>query len=557
MNSCEHYQELISRLVDADVSREEYDELLKHMNTCSRCSALYAVFYDLSEIIGSEEPVELPEGLHENIMAGVRRSELEKKNRRARSVWRRTALTAAACAALILFALKGISPINPAENAVVRSEQAAEELFPAEEAAAPEAAAAGTMPAPAAEAKPTQTPVPAAVPKESPSAEPREAAAASPAPTQEPAAAAQTAAPDAATAPAAASAVQSVTPTPATPVPATPTPVPATPAPATPTPVPATPVPATPTPAPATPVPATPTPAAASPKADTAVTAAPETAAPGVPASASPAPAADESPAPAKNVPAPETVQEPAPTASIQIKSAPPLLNATEDSAPTQSPSPEGTETESPTASAKPSAAPESGTETGETAVPAAANADTAEQPILPAPRRIKALPRMTVPMMTPQEQEGLPSPEVSETPAPSAEPKKNTRESFRITKDENRQKLQILLSGREAAMPDGTPDKTIEVTLIPSDAYGSEEKLTIRLFETEVCYQSTVNGETRSFAAACSPAELETLLKNISADEAAAPAVSPAALPSATAAPSATPDPYLESPAPEEPELK
>ena len=101
MNSCEHYQELISRLVDADVSREEYEELLAHMNTCSRCSALYAVFYDLSEIIGSEESTELPEGLHENIMAGVRRSDLEKKNRRALSVWRRTALTAAACAALI------------------------------------------------------------------------------------------------------------------------------------------------------------------------------------------------------------------------------------------------------------------------------------------------------------------------------------------------------------------------------------------------------------------------------------------------------------------------
>ena len=174
----------------------------------------------------------------------------------------------------------------------------------------------------------------------------------------------------------------------------------------------------------------------------------------------------------------------------------------------------------------------------------------------MPAPRRIKSLPRLTSPLMTPQEQENLPAPEVSESPAPSAEPKKERRESFRITKDENRKKLQILLSGREALMPDGTPDKIIEVTLIPSDAYGSEEKLTIRLFETEVCYESTVNGETRSFAAACSPAELEALLKTVSEDEAAA-SPSPSATPSAAPKASAAPDPYLESPPPQDEELK
>ena len=140
MNSCEHYQELISRLVDADVSREEYEELLAHMNTCSRCSALYTVFYDLSEIIGSEESVELPEGLHENIMAGVRRSDLEKKNRRVRRIWTRTALTAAACLALVLFAMRGFSPTERAESSVVRSEEAVD-----------------VMPAPAAEEAPEET----------------------------------------------------------------------------------------------------------------------------------------------------------------------------------------------------------------------------------------------------------------------------------------------------------------------------------------------------------------------------------------------------------------
>ena len=97
-------------------------------------------------------------------MAGVRRSNLERKNRRARSVWVRTALTAAACLALVLFAMRGFSPAERAESSVVRSQEAAD-VLPAsgvQEAAAPETeeTAAPTL-------TPTPAPVPAAVPKES------------------------------------------------------------------------------------------------------------------------------------------------------------------------------------------------------------------------------------------------------------------------------------------------------------------------------------------------------------------------------------------------------
>ena len=60
MNTCDYYQELISRLVDGEVSRNEYEDLMRHMNSCSRCNAMYAVFHDLSEILQNEEPEELP-----------------------------------------------------------------------------------------------------------------------------------------------------------------------------------------------------------------------------------------------------------------------------------------------------------------------------------------------------------------------------------------------------------------------------------------------------------------------------------------------------------------
>ncbi len=141
MNSCDFYQELISRLVDGEVSHDEYEALMAHMKSCSRCNAMYAVFHDLSDLIADEAREELPEGLHENIMAGVRRSAIEKKNRRMRSIGLRTALTAAACAVLVLFASLGFAPHERAENVSIRSPQAIETVLPAAPAEAPEPAA--------------------------------------------------------------------------------------------------------------------------------------------------------------------------------------------------------------------------------------------------------------------------------------------------------------------------------------------------------------------------------------------------------------------------------
>ncbi len=130
MNSCAYYQELISTLVDGELSDEESKALMLHLNSCSRCNAMYAVFHDLSDIL-SEDPEPLPEGLHENIMAGVRRSELLKKNRRMRRIGLRTAMTAAACAVLVLFAAAGFGPGMRGDNVSVRSAEEAQELIQA------------------------------------------------------------------------------------------------------------------------------------------------------------------------------------------------------------------------------------------------------------------------------------------------------------------------------------------------------------------------------------------------------------------------------------------
>ena len=162
MNSCESYQELISRLVDGEVSHDEHEALMDHMKTCSRCNAMYAVFHDLSDIL-SETPEELPEDLHENIMADVRRSDMRRRNRRMRTIGLRTALTAAACLVLVLFAASGFIPGRGEQDIALRSEQAA--AVP-EVSAAP-AAVEATVPAAlesAAPAAPAAAPAPSAAP---------------------------------------------------------------------------------------------------------------------------------------------------------------------------------------------------------------------------------------------------------------------------------------------------------------------------------------------------------------------------------------------------------
>ena len=161
MNSCDYYQELISRLVDGEISHDEHEALMAHLNTCSRCNAMYAVFHDLSDIL-AEESEPLPEGLHENIMAGVRRSEIIRKNRRLRKLGLSTALTAAACAVLVLFAARGVTPGERAKSVSIRSEEEVRQTIPSP---SPDSfmPAATSVPAQAEYTAPVQTYAPAPV----------------------------------------------------------------------------------------------------------------------------------------------------------------------------------------------------------------------------------------------------------------------------------------------------------------------------------------------------------------------------------------------------------
>ena len=101
MSSCEYYQELISRLVDDELSAEEQAVLVSHLEHCPDCAALVQALQSISGVI-AEDLAEPPEALSENVMAELRREAIKTKNRKKRR-WKGP-LATAACLAVVIAA---------------------------------------------------------------------------------------------------------------------------------------------------------------------------------------------------------------------------------------------------------------------------------------------------------------------------------------------------------------------------------------------------------------------------------------------------------------------
>lgn len=151
MSQCEFYQELISRMVDGDLSAREEEDLARHIETCPDCAALYRAFSALSGQI-AEDLEEAPFDLRDNVMAEIHREQIRRRNRIPTIL--RSVLSAAACVALIVGVYLGVS-ITQGKNLVTAAYDAAPaaaEEAPAEATevrAMPEAAPAEAEEAPA------------------------------------------------------------------------------------------------------------------------------------------------------------------------------------------------------------------------------------------------------------------------------------------------------------------------------------------------------------------------------------------------------------------------
>lgn len=97
MPNCEKYQELISRMIDFELSEAEAVELKAHVASCPDCRRLYAAFASVSDTIRNDL-VEPPTALKKRVMAAV--TDAPEK---VISIRRRGRLIAlAACLALVI-----------------------------------------------------------------------------------------------------------------------------------------------------------------------------------------------------------------------------------------------------------------------------------------------------------------------------------------------------------------------------------------------------------------------------------------------------------------------
>lgn len=130
MSRCEEYQELISRMVDGELTTRQKRSLEEHIRNCPECAALYSAFSALSRQIG-EDLEDVPLDLRENVMAEVRREEIRQKNRLPHVI--RGILAAAACLALIVGISLGVSPRLRGQISAAAYPDAAQKTAAAEE----------------------------------------------------------------------------------------------------------------------------------------------------------------------------------------------------------------------------------------------------------------------------------------------------------------------------------------------------------------------------------------------------------------------------------------
>lgn len=111
MTDCEKCREMISCLIDGELSQAEQSFVREHIAACPECRSVYDAFSAVSAQLHEEEP--LPDGLHEKIMSGIK----ARPKKKTGIVWIKY-LSAAACLALVIFAGIKSGMLSPAENKV-------------------------------------------------------------------------------------------------------------------------------------------------------------------------------------------------------------------------------------------------------------------------------------------------------------------------------------------------------------------------------------------------------------------------------------------------------
>lgn len=123
MTDCEKCREMISCLLDGELSQAEQSFVREHIAACPECRSVYDAFSAVSAQLHEEEP--LPDGLHEKIMSGIK----AKPKKKTGIVWIKY-LSVAACLALVIFAGVKSGMLSPAENKVDSNDLYVAETLP-------------------------------------------------------------------------------------------------------------------------------------------------------------------------------------------------------------------------------------------------------------------------------------------------------------------------------------------------------------------------------------------------------------------------------------------
>ena len=141
MRTCAEYQELISAMLDGELTAEEKAEVEAHIAGCPECAAMYEAFAAVSGM----EAAEVPDTLHEAVMTKVTAAQKAFKTQN-KIVRLRPILTTAACLVVIvgtIFAMRTGFSRRAAETA---ASAAAPMMAPAAGAAMYDTAAAAEAP---------------------------------------------------------------------------------------------------------------------------------------------------------------------------------------------------------------------------------------------------------------------------------------------------------------------------------------------------------------------------------------------------------------------------
>ena len=123
MIDCEKCREMISCLLDGELSQAEQCLVREHIASCPECRSVYDAFSAVSAQLHEEEP--LPDGLHEKIMSGIK----ARPKKKTGIVWIKY-LSAAACLALVIFAGIKSGMLSPAEHKTDSNDLYADESLP-------------------------------------------------------------------------------------------------------------------------------------------------------------------------------------------------------------------------------------------------------------------------------------------------------------------------------------------------------------------------------------------------------------------------------------------